>query len=185
MIIGLGFQAYAGKDTVADQLVTSYGFRKVAFATAIKKSAEVIFGLTKDQLYGDKKDVVDDFWDDTPRNILQYMGTECMRHGYRDDVWIKALFRYIDDEEKLSNGILHNWVISDVRFPDEADAIKEHGGILIRVDRPESSRRQIATKNHASETSLTNYNRWNHVLVNDGSISDLMTKVHDLMESLR
>lgn len=171
MIIGLGFAARSGKDTVADMLVQNYGFTKIAFADALKEGAQAVFGLTHDQLYGDLKEEVDEFWQDTPRNILQKMGTECMRRGYRDDIWIKALFRRIHAEEEESGE--SNWVIPDCRFPNEADAVKAHYGWLVKITRPEQVRDKIATKLHASETSMLAYDGWDDEILNDGFLEDL------------
>ena len=65
VIVGLGYVARAGKDTIADHLVKEYGFRKTSFATSLKEGiGRGVFGLNDDQLYGDKKEVVEDFWNE-------------------------------------------------------------------------------------------------------------------------
>jgi hypothetical protein len=179
MIIGLGFQARSGKDTVADFLVENHGFTKIAFADALKEGAGVIFGLDHDQLYGDKKDVVDEFWEDTPRNILQKMGTECMRRGYRDDLWIKCVERAITRHEGLK------WAISDVRFPNEARAVKEWGGFVVRVDRPEAGLSGDAAKLHASETSMIDYDGWDHVITNDRGLLELKAEAAAMLKAMK
>ena len=79
MILGLGFRARVGKGEVAKRLVEKHGFVEGAFADKLKKACAEIFGLDHSQLYGDNKDKVDPFWRDTPRNILQKVGTECLR----------------------------------------------------------------------------------------------------------
>jgi len=178
MIIGLGFQARSGKDTVADFLVENHSFTKIAFADALKEGAAVIFGLDHDQLYGDKKDVVDEFWEDTPRNILQKMGTECMRRGYRDDLWVKCVERAIRLHEL-------NWVITDVRFPNEAEAIKKWGGFLARVDRPEAGLKSEAAKLHASETAMINYEGWDYVLTNDGTLLEAKANTAAMLKAAK
>lgn len=183
MIIGLGFMARSGKDTVADYLVEQHGFKKAAFADRLKAAAGCIFGLSMQQLYGDQKEEIDQFWNDTPRNILQKMGTECMRRGYRDDIWIQALFRYIELDGWETKEET-NWVVSDVRFPNEAQAIKDHKGMLIQINRPELGQGKIATKMHASETAMVNYHGWDHVITNDGSIQDLYDTVSFCLKSV-
>ena len=178
MIIGLGFQARSGKDTVADFLVEGHAFMKIAFADALKDGAGTIFGLSHDQLYGDLNDVVDEFWEDTPRNILQKMGTECMRKGYRDDLWVKCVERAIS---------LHktNWVICDVRFPNEAKAIKEWGGFVARVDRPQAGLSSDAAKLHASETSMIDYDGWDHVITNDRGLLELKAEAVAMLKAMK
>jgi hypothetical protein len=177
MLIGLGYAARSGKDEVANLLVRDYGFKKIAYADAVKDAVRVIFGLTQRQLYGDEKELVDEYCQDTHRNILQKVGTECMRRGYRDDIWIKALFRQLSLDEDGEP----DWVVTDVRFSNEADAVKERGGWLVKVSRPERLRDQIATKLHASETSMIGYEGWDYEIVNDDSLETLSEKVDDMI----
>jgi len=180
MIIGVGYRARAGKDAIADHLVEHHGFIRAAFADALKQACAEIFGLNKAQLYGKMKEEVDPFWNDTPRNILQKVGTECLRRGYRDDVWVKALERRVVDHPTAYRV---NWIISDVRFPNEANAVKRWGGVVWRVDRPDLP--QIATSGHASETSMQDFKGWDHVILNDGTITDLHLRVEAALDSVR
>ena len=177
MIIGLGFQARVGKGCVAEWLTDKHGFVEVAFADALKAACRTIFGLTHSQLYGDDKDRKDAFWDDTPRNILQLVGTECLRRGYRDDVWVKALQRGIEAHPD------RDYVVSDVRFPNEGQAIKGWGGKLIRIERPDAPR--IATAAHASETAMQTWAGWDCTLVNDGTLDALHSRIDLLLKDLR
>lgn len=173
MIIGLGHTARSGKDTVAEHLRLEHGFSTIAFASALKQGARAIFGLSEEQVSGDLKEVVDSFWDDTPRSILQKMGTECMRAGYLDDLWVKCVERAIEvptDER---------WVISDVRFLNEARAVKNWGGYLVKVDRPGGP--EIEGSQHSSEVAMSEYQDWDYVLTNDGTLSDLYEKVNQMI----
>ena len=70
-----------------------------------------------------------------------------------------------------------DWVITDVRFPDEAQAIKDWGGVLWRVDRPGL----VGGDGHASETAMDDYRGWDEVIVNDGTIAELRAKVGRLL----
>jgi hypothetical protein len=175
IIIGLGFKARNGKGVTAAYLRSKYGFRHGAFADKLKEAAAKIFGLSYDQCYGDLKEVVDPFWNDTPRNILQKMGTECMRNGYRQDIWVKALERTILEGNTTSN----KWAIEDVRFPEEAKAIKQWGGLLVRIDRPGAPR--IATAQHASETAMESWDQWDYVLDNSGDLPQLYRNIDQMM----
>lgn len=172
MIIGLSGKARVGKGEVACRLVSGHGFIEVAFADALKKACRDIFGLTWGQLYGADKDLTDSFWEDTPRNILQKVGTECLRRGYRDDVWVKALERDVQANPHV------DFVVSDCRFANELEAVKSWGGKLVRIERPDAPR--ITTPEHASETSLDNWRGWDYTLVNDGTLDVLRSRV-DLM----
>ncbi len=135
----------------------------------------------------------------TPRLILQVIGTEGLRDLIHPNVHVNALFSdykpvmtgkmYIVDmtgddtadfSEENVKAVFESypyWIITDCRFPNEAKAIKERKGIIIRVEDP----RKISTDNHPSETSLDDYNEFDWKLINDGSIEDLIVKVKDML----
>lgn len=116
----------------------------------------------------------------TPRKLLQLLGTDCGRNMIHPNIWINALFadyKVYKDEE------LPNWIITDVRFPNEAKAIKNRGGILIRIERdyvlrggPEDPKNQ-----HPSETALDDYQDFDYVIENNGSIEDLINKIKKII----
>lgn len=174
MILGLGFQARVGKGEVAKRLVERHGFVEMAFADSLKSACQIIFGLSERQLYGDMKELTDTFWNDTPRNILQKVGTECLRKGYRDDVWVKSLERVIRRDPT------GNYVASDVRFPNEAQAIKDWGGKLVRIIRPDAP--AIATSAHASETSMRDWHQWDYDIYNGGTLDELNQTVDGMLK---
>jgi hypothetical protein len=141
MIIGIsGFQG-SGKDTIADYLCNIYGFKRDSFAATLKDAVAAVFGWDRELLEGRTtesrqwRETVDLWWanrlnmpDLTPRLVLQKWGTEVARKSWHDDTWIASL------ENKLHK--THNdIVITDVRFPNEIRAIKNAGGIVIRVRR--------------------------------------------------
>jgi len=141
MIIGIcGFQG-SGKDTIADYLQNIYGFKRDSFAATLKDAVAAVFGWDRELLEGRTKESrawreqVDPWWaerlnmpDLTPRLVLQKWGTEVARKSWHDDTWIASL------ENKLNKS--HNdIVITDVRFPNEIQAVKDAGGIVIRVVR--------------------------------------------------
>ena len=141
MIIGIaGFQG-SGKDTIADYLQNIYGFKRDSFASTLKDAVAAVFGWNRELLEGRTtesrqwRETVDPWWANrlnmpnlTPRLVLQLWGTEVARKAFHDDTWIASL------ENKLSKA--HNdIVITDVRFPNEIQAVRNAGGIVIRVVR--------------------------------------------------
>ncbi len=165
MIVGFSGHAGAGKDTAAAVLVHRYGFRRLAFADNLKTAAKHIFGFSDDQLWGAKKDVVDPYWGVAPRFCLEKTGTECLRNGYADDVWIKSLFRTIADAPH------ENYVITDVRFPNEAQVVKDWGGRVIRIERD-----GLAKRDHISDRALADW-PFDAYVRNNGSRHDLAVAV--------
>jgi hypothetical protein len=111
----------------------------------------------------------------TVRDFLQKLGTDAMRIGLHDNVWVNALMAdYVNDDE---TGKLPNWIITDVRFPNEAQAIKDKGGIIIRVDRQGVS----PINNHPSETGLDGW-KFDYTIVNLSDIFDLKETVKGILK---
>jgi hypothetical protein len=169
-IIGLAGKARSGKDTVADMLVEA-GFVKRAFADPLKAAAREIFSLTEAQLYGDQKEQVDAFWGVTPREIMQKLGTECLRNGYAQDVWVRAMERWLRERRDLPIGV----AIGDVRFKNEAEAIVRLGGEVWRIDRAGAGATG-GVVGHKSEHDLDGWN-FGTVIDNNGTLDDLRAKV--------
>lgn len=139
----------------------------------------------------------------TPRLLLQLLGTEAGRNIIHPNIWVNALFT--DFKQLVSPGYTNNWIITDVRFPNEAKAIKDRGGIMIRINRPQfmidgrvllkeektSALKARASRpnnaiglmfkdEHASETGLDDYDKFDYVIENDGTVQDLIDKVKSL-----
>jgi hypothetical protein len=170
-IIGLGYKIGSGKDTAADVLCSEFGYTKMRFADALKEAVSAIFGWPREKLDDQKfKAKEDAFWGATPRTILQRVGTEAIRQQIREDVWIKALELRIKNFVKM--GKLLPWiVVPDVRFCNEAEAVKSWGGIVVNVWRPTERSTNAAHAHHASETELDTYNNWDATLYNDSTLA--------------
>jgi hypothetical protein len=123
----------------------------------------------------------------TVRDLLQILGTEAMRDGLHTNVWVNALmadykmhpehFNDIANGRDTSDGY-PNWIITDTRFPNEAQAIKDKGGMVIKVERPGVG----PVNGHPSEDALKDYN-FDYVIHNDGSINDLDNKVIEFINN--
>jgi hypothetical protein len=108
------------------------------------------------------------------REFLQKLGTDGLRAGLHDQVWINALFAdYVPDEE----GIYPNWIITDVRFPNEFKAIKDQGGFVIRLNRPGYT----PVNAHASEIALDDY-QFDETIVNKGDLYELMDTIETTLK---
>lgn len=89
--------------------------------------------------------------------------------------------RVVTEPEKYNNGY-PNWVITDVRFPNEAEAIKEHNGITIRINRGlvERTGKMIQGPEHISETALDDA-KFDYVIENNGTIEELIEQVKKIL----
>jgi hypothetical protein len=173
MLIGLSGKAGAGKDTFAFYLQQLFGFTRAAFADPLKAAAAEVFGLSRDQLYDPVlKSIPDQYWQRTPRELLQKMGVG-MREAIDRDVWVMATLR------KLQALPLADWVVTDVRFPNEAIAIRHQGGYVVRVERPGAGLEGEAGQ-HESETALDNWELFDAVVQNDGDVPALESKAAEL-----
>jgi hypothetical protein len=139
MLIGLVGFAGSGKGTVGDILVNKYEFTKISFADALKDAVSVIFGWDRSLLEGDTiqsrawREQPDAYWSKkfgkefSPRQALQLMGTEAGRGVFGDTLWVSSLEKRLDSDK--------NYVIADVRFPNEIKAIQKAGGKVFRINR--------------------------------------------------
>ncbi len=111
------------------------------------------------------------YWEEVPmtvRDFLQKLGTDGLRDGLHTNTWVNALMA--DYTEKS------NWVVTDTRFPNEAQAIKNAGGIVIRIERPGVG----AINAHPSETALKDWS-FDEIIVNDAGIPTLIASVEDIL----
>lgn len=179
-LVGLIGKKQSGKDTLAQHLIDEYGFTRYAFADPIKEACQVIFGFTKEQCWGKEKEVVDPFWKITPRKIFQIFGTELFqfelpKHAEElADIgrtfWAYRFARWY--EQQVAKNPELKVVITDVRFPFEADIITSMGGSLIKIARPN----QVYNDMHASETEM-DLIKYHYYIDNNGTIDDLILKV--------
>jgi hypothetical protein len=211
MIIGFVGFIGSGKDTAADYLVNFHGFRRDSFASTLKDAVANVFGWDRTMLEGRTKasrewrDQVDTWWANrlsipnlTPRWILQQWGTEVCRKSFHDDIWIASL------ENKLRS-TPDDIVITDVRFPNEINAIHNAGGKVFRIKRgPEpdwfndavnynqgptnmswslSKMRLDNLKVHASESSWIGL-KLDAEIDNNNSIDDLFEQLRSQVEDL-
>lgn len=186
LVIGITGKAGAGKDTIADHLVQKYGFAKYGFADPLKKVVCAAFDLHPKQVNDpDEKEKIDNFWSVSPRQMLQFVGTELFRDhadklvpGLGSNFWVARAIKRITQLENLGYpGV----VINDVRFKNEADLIvNDHGGVLIRVVR--EGIKAVGIPNHISEAGFDtdHYGDSYVVIYNTGSKQQLYEEVDNL-----
>ena len=188
MIIGICGLIGSGKGTVADILVDQ-GFKKVSFADKLKDGVSTIFGWDRAMLEGDTdgsrewREQRDDYWSDetqmevTPRLVLQLFGTDCMRDGFYDGVWVSLLKKTILDNPG-------NYVVPDVRFENEIEMIRSIGGEVWEVKRNGDPEWLIEYETTGVEPTTVHPSEWrwikskkDEVITNDSTLADLKHQV--------
>ena len=115
----------AGKDSFAELLKDKHGYRRISFADALRESCSQLFGIPM-SLFLDrelKEKPIDSWPFMSPRDILIAYGTNALREHFSQEIWLrlaaKRVAKDIDGREILSSASDFNYVIPDVRFPNE------------------------------------------------------------------
>ena len=188
MIIAFAGRKQSGKTSACD--FTSRIFSDTTrsnsciynFADPLKKMCMEIFGLSYNQCYGSddhKNELVNCVWPDsksqmTAREVMQYVGTDVFRQ-MQHNVWADATIRKIQDEN------LPLSLIADCRFPNEVEAVKKAGGLVVKLNR------NLYHSSHESETALDeeNYDQQNFDLVIDNQDMEQVDKNKRIFQFLK
>lgn len=209
-LIGLIGFIGSGKDTVAQKII-QHGATKDSFASPLKDLVSAVFGWQRDLLEGDTiqsrefRETPDMFWSRklgihnfTPRLALQLVGTDVMRDHFHTDIWLSSL-EYRLRCNKQAHGAV---VISDARFRNELNLIKEMNGKVIWVQRGELpewydtavkanqgnvvAKRIMETKYrdvHSSEWDWVGFDV-DYVITNNGTLEDLYDQIDRIQQEL-
>ena len=152
------------------------GYKRLSFADPLRKfSAQILSSLGYNGLacLRDKKEEKITELGVSPRQMMQTLGTEWGRSCIHPDLWIMVAAGAV--ERQLKRG--RNVVIDDVRFPNEAEMIRNLGGELWLVNRPGV----VYEGDHASEGSLSDFQP-DSLINNSGSFHQLRQVVAALLE---
>jgi len=164
-----------GKDTAASYLIHEYGYEKVSFADPLREMAAAINPIVSIpyhdgwegmalrynealNIYG--YETAKELFPEV-RRFLQVLGTEGGRGVLGENVWVDALTESLEDRTGP-------FVATDVRFPNEADALADLGFLVVRIHRDTG----LASDPHPSENSMGDY-PVDLTIRNDSSIEDL------------
>lgn len=165
LVIGISGKKASGKDLLGTYF-SYFKWRRVAFADYLKSETRRLFGLTMEQTNGAKKEGPTKYVREgktlTPRQIMIDVG-QWFRSVDRL-YWVKKAFEIV--EAQPSGMVCY---ITDVRFKNEADYIKERGGIMIRLERTKEARAGVypniaSEKEDYSEYDLDDYQGFDLVL---------------------
>lgn len=204
-IIGLNGQAHNGKSTVKDLLLSRANTETqmvfhMAFANPLKMVCHMLFGGETAHWWGDKKnDPLELFsappsllsgnallnWRGTPRELMQYVGTDMFRDTFAQDFWTLIARRVVNTLERTGAADFPGQrlivIFDDVRFPQEATLVKEYGGMIYRIVREPFDKFNKPEKLlHVSEYAISrnDINKQLHAM--DGSTEEL----HHIVETI-
>lgn len=145
----------------------------------------------------------------TPRSFMQILGTDAGRRIIHPNIWVNATmndYKSPADKGELYDTKLPNWIISDVRFPNEMEAISQRKGINIKIDRlicfkcgnttdfdfgdnTRDTSKSLTCNTcgynfsdaHESETALDNCTKWDFVIDNNGDFKSLIAQLREVL----
>ena len=168
-MIGITGKKGSGKDAIGQILTEEFGYRRYAFADSLKSICKELFGFNHEQLHGNLKEEKDSYWGVSPREVLQFVGSELFRDqmstlipSLGKDFWVRSLERKLVSTEKIC--------VTDVRFENEAEMVRSLGGRIIKVVRP----CLVSQDEHQSENAEIEADL---IVVNDGTLEDLRIKL--------
>jgi dephospho-CoA kinase len=177
-IIAICGEKRSGKDVLANYIAHKYGYTKLAFADPLKNIVKLIFdfndiqvGIDEINCNGTEKDTIDERWGISPRQALQFFGTEIFQNNIQQlipninkDFFANSLINKIKDN--------HTYVISDIRFLHEYEKLKNYDLTIIRISRPTNF---FNTDNHLSEQEFKKL-PFDFEIVNDTTIQKYFHK---------
>ena len=184
-LIGITGYKRSGKDTAGEYFIKQ-GYIKYAFAGPLKKACQEIFMFTDEQTEGKDKEKYDDRWNISARKVFQRFGTEIFRENLADfypemekikeNFWTYRFKIWYENQLKINKDI--KIVVTDVRFDNEANIIKELGGIIIKVKR----KKIINLDQHKSETSIEKI-KCDYLVKNDSNIENYYEKLSKIVKN--
>lgn len=177
-IIGFTGLAGSGKSECAHRLIAHHGFVRGKFAGALKEMMRALLryrgadaATIERMVEGDLKEVPSPLLNGrTSRHAMQTLGTEWGRDCICPELWV--------DTEMDARAAATNLVFDDVRFPNEAAAIKRAGGLVVSIKRPGAG---VGAAGHSSENGVGAVDL---TIVNNHSVGHLRERVDGLVRDM-
>lgn len=171
-VIGLHGRARAGKDTVANFILSHRGGYLYSFADPIRAMLVPLGIDMSDPYWQARKEDVIPALGVSPRRLMQTLGTEWGRQIINPDLWL------ILAKQRLLN-FGPGMVIADVRFENEASWVRSQGGRVIHIERPNN----VAIEAHASEAGVEFKGEEGDIkIVNGGTLEDLQNTIREVFD---
>ena len=179
ILIGLTGRARSGKSTASEHLVGTYMLEHYAFADPLRDGLMAIFNLDPSDFEGDRKEQPLAWLDRSPRQLMQSMGTEWARNTVHPDVWVKLAEQNLDYMTKALGAVL-GFVVSDVRFENEAELIRRRGGTIVHISRADAQ----AVNPHVSEAGVAG-NKDDLLMLNNGTVEEFLRSLDEVFLMIR
>lgn len=178
LLIGLAGLARSGKDTAAQHMVNNHGFQAYAFADPLRDGLMHILNLSPCDFEGDQKEQPLPWLGRSPRQLMQSLGTEWGRNSVHPELWLLLAAQNLDLLAR-THDTARGFVVSDLRFNNEADFIRKRGGVVVHMDRLAAT----PVNRHSSEDGIWSApgDFW---LPNDGTYDELFANVDRVVDKL-
>ena len=179
LIVGFSGRKGSGKTYIARELEKT-GFERISFADPIKIMLFALFDecgfdyASAKWLLNQEKEIVLEAFGKSPRQLMQSLGTDWGRAMVSENLWLLCARNKIEKNHSC------NIVIDDVRFNNEAQFIRDLGGLIINIDRAADTRFDA----HVSEEGII-IKPGDVMLTNDGTILELLNDVIYFIESFK
>lgn len=171
-LVCLAGAAGAGKDTAGEYLVRHHGFQRVAVADPLKNAMMALFGLSREQLWGQERNTPDARLGRAPRELYQEFGAACRKID--PDVWIRLFRQEVETIIRTGDDV----VCTDLRTYDELRAAKAMGGVTWRIERTGAGAPgAMAHDSTETELALAPGEQFDQIIPNDGTLSELYGRV--------
>ena len=183
IVIGMIGKAGSGKDTVGDYICKLHGFVKMALADPLKAAVKEMFVLDDFTVYDReaREQPLPDFPEWTARKLFQFIGTDLMRKYFDDALWVKLL------NKRIKNTRHSCIMVTDVRFPNELEKIREFGDengyhvAFIQVIRPGYSGKDVGIANHESEMHDL---EGDYIIMNSAGLPELYNATNKIVSEI-
>ncbi|ARF11099.1 deoxynucleoside monophosphate kinase [Hokovirus HKV1] len=178
LLIGVAGHYGSGKTTVSEYICKNYDFTRLNFAEPVKEICKTIFNFNDQQLYGNLKNQIDTKWNITPRQAMQFIGTEFGRQfinnliPIQDNLWVTNLENKIDKKTDI------NIIIDDCRLQNEIEMIKKKNGIIIKIERD-----GYIGDSHVSESYIDSI-KGDYLIKNNSTLENLYSQIDTIIKYL-
>lgn len=174
MILGLTGQPFNGKDTAAAYLETVHGFHRIAFADPIRAGLKAMLGLTDEDFTPARKEIpIAWLGGKAPVSLMESLGTAWGQELVCKDVW--SWQAVVKIQEARFDG-LRDFVVSDVRFLHEAEAVRTHGGKLLRIVRPGAPR--------SNRNEYRSFQEQMRLVSDEDVVADSVDELHEALDDV-